>query len=130
MFAAWLPRKLIEPVIAAELQAVQKGWSDLGALSGAALDREIAKVRRDGIAATTDLPVPGISALSAPVFNHSGHLQLAITVIGPTPKIDVSLQGDMRRYYWPSPVACPNNWGMRARPSGVTTYRRSYRRGG
>lgn len=93
VFAAWLPRKLVEPVIAAEMQAVQKGWSDLGALSGAALDREIDKVRLDGIAATTDLPVPGISALSAPVFNHSVHLQLAITVIGPTPKIDVSLDG-------------------------------------
>lgn len=94
VFAAWLPAKLVEPVIAAELQAVQKGWSDLGALSGPALTREIDKVRRDGIAATSDLPVPGISALSAPVFNHSGHLQLAITVIGPTPKIDVSLDGE------------------------------------
>ena len=93
IFAAWLPPRLVEPVIAAELQAAQKGWSDVGALAGEALAREIDKVRRDGIAATTDLPVPGISALSAPVFNHSGHLQLAITVIGPTPKIDVSLQG-------------------------------------
>jgi DNA-binding IclR family transcriptional regulator len=93
VFAAWLPRKLVEPVIAEEMQAAQKGWSDVGALSGTALDREIDKVRQDGIAATTDLPVPGISALSAPVFNHSGHLQLAITVIGPTPKIDVALQG-------------------------------------
>lgn len=93
VFAAWLPQKLVEPVIQQELQAVQKGWSDLGALSGEALTREVEKVRRDGIAATTDLPVPGISALSAPVFNHSGQLQLAITVIGPTPKIDVALEG-------------------------------------
>lgn len=93
IFAAYLPPKLVEPVIDAELQAAQKGWNDSGALSGEALRREVEKVRRDGIAATVDLPVPGISALSAPIFNHSGHLQLAITVIGPTPKIDVSLNG-------------------------------------
>ncbi|MFN4164620.1 MAG: IclR family transcriptional regulator [Ferrovibrio sp.] len=93
IFAAWLPPKLVEPVIEAELQAAQKGWSDVGALAGEALAREVDKVKRDGIAATTDLPVPGISALSAPVFNHSGHLQLAITVIGPTRKIDVGLSG-------------------------------------
>jgi len=93
IFAAWLPPKLVEPVIEAELQAAQKGWSDVGALAGEALAREVEKVKRDGIAATTDLPVPGISALSAPVFNHSGHLQLAITVIGPTRKIDVALGG-------------------------------------
>jgi DNA-binding IclR family transcriptional regulator len=93
IFAAWLPPKLVQPVIEAELQAAQKGWSDVGALAGDALAREVDKVRDDGIAVTTDLPVPGISALSAPVFNHSGHLQLAITVIGPTPKIDVALLG-------------------------------------
>ncbi|HEX6957957.1 MAG TPA: IclR family transcriptional regulator [Ferrovibrio sp.] len=93
IFAAYLPPKLVEPVIQAELQAAQKGWNNSGALSGEALTREIEKVRRDGIAATIDLPVPGISALAAPIFNHSGHLQLAITVIGPTPKIDVGLSG-------------------------------------
>lgn len=93
VFAAYLPPKLVEPVVREELQAAQKGWRDVGALSGEALEQEVEKVRRDGIAATIDLPVPGISALSAPIFNHSGHLQLAITIIGPTPKIDVDLAG-------------------------------------
>ena len=93
VFAAYLPAQLVAPVVQEELRAAQKGWRDVGALSGEALEQEIEKVRRDGIAATIDLPVPGISALSAPIFNHSGHLQLAITIIGPTPKIDVALTG-------------------------------------
>jgi DNA-binding IclR family transcriptional regulator len=93
IFAAWLPQTLVQPVIDAELLAMQRGWSDVGAVSGDALWAEVEKVRRNGIASTTDLPVPGISALSAPVFNHSGHLQLAVTVIGPTRNIDVSLDG-------------------------------------
>lgn len=93
IFAAYLPPQLVAPVVQAELRAAQKGWSDVGALSDEALEREVEKVRRNGIAATTDLPVPGISALSAPVFNHSNHLQLAITIIGPTRNIDVDLAG-------------------------------------
>lgn len=93
IFAAFLPPKLVAPVIEAELQAPQKGWNNSGALAGEALEREIEKTRRNGIAATADLPLPGISALAAPIFNHSGHLQLAITLIGPTPKVDVSLDG-------------------------------------
>jgi len=94
VFAAWMPRTLIDRVVEQELQAAQKGWSDVGALSGEVLEREVDKARRNGIAVTSDLPVPGISALSAPVFNHSGHLQLAITLIGPTRKVDVSLEGE------------------------------------
>lgn len=93
VFAAYLPAKLVEPVIKAELQSAQAGWQGVGALSGDALHREIARVRRAGMATTRDLPVPGISALSAPVFDHSGHLQLAITIIGPTRKVDVDLRG-------------------------------------
>jgi DNA-binding IclR family transcriptional regulator len=93
VFAAWLPPHAIEPVIAEELQAMQRGRHDAGAVSGADLQAAVDVVRRDGIAATTDLPVPGVSALAAPVFDHSGQLQLVITAIGPTPKIDVSLRG-------------------------------------
>lgn len=93
VFAAYLPTKLVEPVIEAELQSGQGGWHGVGALSGEALHREIDRVRQAGMATTRDLPVPGISALSAPVFDHSGHLQLAITIIGPTRKVDVDLRG-------------------------------------
>ncbi len=93
IFAAYLPTKLVEPVIRAELQSAQGGWLDVGALSGDALRRAVDRVRQAGVATTRDLPVPGISALSAPVFDHSGHLQLAITVIGPTRKVDVDLKG-------------------------------------
>lgn len=93
VFAAFLPAKLVEPVIAEELAALQRGWVEIGTLEGDALQAAIAKVKRDGMAATVDLPVPGISALSAPVFNHSGHLQLAVTIIGPTRAVKTSLDG-------------------------------------
>lgn len=93
IFAAYLPPKLVEPVVAAELRAAQKGWRGSGSVGGEDLAHDVDQVRRAGIATTIDLPVPGISALAAPIFNHSGHLQLAITLIGPSHKVDCRIDG-------------------------------------
>lgn len=40
-----------------------------------------------------DIPIPGVSAIAAPVFDHSGTMELAITLIGPTPVIDLEPEG-------------------------------------
>ncbi len=47
-----------------------------------ALEAELA--RRQGYAVAEGSPIPGINGLAAPVFDHTGQLQLVITVIGPT----------------------------------------------
>ncbi len=45
--------------------------------------KEIDQIRDAGYAPTGELPpVPGISAIAAPVFDHSGQLIMAITIIG------------------------------------------------
>jgi len=33
-------------------------------------------------------PIPGINAFSAPIFDHNGHLALALTVLGPKSSCD------------------------------------------
>lgn len=43
---------------------------------------EIEQIRASGYATIEDPPVPGINALSAPVFDHMGQMQCAITAIG------------------------------------------------
>ena len=93
VFAAYMPWKLVEPVVQAELRTAQKGWRGTAEMAMDELLATIETVRRQGLATTIDRPVPGISALSAPVFNHTGQLQLAITVIGPTGKVDCDLSG-------------------------------------
>lgn len=43
---------------------------------------ELEKIREAGYATVIDPPVPGINAISTPVFDHSGQMQFAITIIG------------------------------------------------
>jgi len=54
--------------------------SPAGAFRAAAL-RE---VRDCGYATTRDVPIRGVSAIAAPVFEHTGVMKLALTLIGPT----------------------------------------------
>jgi DNA-binding IclR family transcriptional regulator len=54
------------------------------------------EVRERGMARSVDVPSPGISSLSAPVFDAQGTLQLALTVIGPSAALDIA---------WNSPTA-------------------------
>nr|WP_028029465.1 IclR family transcriptional regulator [Gemmobacter nectariphilus] len=84
LFAALLPRKTTEPLVRQELPdpAQQRAyWAD------------VAEDARRGFTTTLDLPIPGVSAVSAPVFDHTGAMQLAITVIGPTAQIDLDTDG-------------------------------------
>ena len=39
--------------------------------------------------------LPGISAMSAPVFDQRGHMVLALTLIGPTPAFDADPGGPL-----------------------------------
>jgi DNA-binding IclR family transcriptional regulator len=49
-------------------------------------------VRKLGYATTEGRPVPGVNAISAPVFDRTGQIQCAITLIGPTAALP--LDGD------------------------------------
>jgi len=86
LFRAYLSPSLTEPVLAAELAA------SAGASSGAGaepVDRDALRARLDRIAAqgyatTRDIPIPGVSAVAVPIFDHTATMRLAVTVIGPT----------------------------------------------
>jgi DNA-binding IclR family transcriptional regulator len=82
LFAAHLPAA----VIAASI-GTRAGHID------AAFERELASVRRDGLARVVDAAVPGVSALAAPVFDASGTLVLSLTAIGPTAVLDTAADG-------------------------------------
>jgi DNA-binding IclR family transcriptional regulator len=80
LFAALLPRHVV-----ASAQA------DVD--FDAAFERELEDVRRHRISRAVDAAVVGFSALAAPVFEGSGAIVLSLTVIGPTPSFDVSIDG-------------------------------------
>jgi DNA-binding IclR family transcriptional regulator len=59
-----------------------------------AMQKTLKDIRSSGMAQVVSEPLPGINALSAPVFDHEGHLALVITVLGPTALFDPALDGD------------------------------------
>jgi DNA-binding IclR family transcriptional regulator len=40
-------------------------------------------------------PIPGINAICAPVFEHTGAIRLGITAIGPAGNFDAGWQGEI-----------------------------------
>ncbi|MBO1074611.1 IclR family transcriptional regulator [Roseomonas marmotae] len=83
LFAAFLPRAQVQPLLAEELRGVGGTNRKIGrATSEARLEHDIAAIRTLGYATTEGVPVPGINAVSAPVFDHMEQMQLAVTAIG------------------------------------------------
>ncbi|EAU44559.1 IclR family transcriptional regulator [Salipiger bermudensis] len=80
IFTAFLPDAIVRDAIASE----KRERADSGRVGTARFmsRKEIDQIREQGYATVEQPPVPGISAYSAPVFDHSGQLVMAITIIG------------------------------------------------
>ncbi len=93
VFAAFLPPKQVERMIELERNsgvAAQFGVPDIRAEK---LEKLLAEVRKRGMARVQGEPIPGINAMCAPVFEHSGAIRLGITAIGPAGSFDVGWDG-------------------------------------
>ncbi len=104
VFAAHLPWATIDGMLEHEAMRL---YGD-GTLSGAAssapaphaslpppLARTLQEVRRRGLARAVGKPIPGINALSVPVFDFNGRVVLAMTALGPAGTFDPSWDGDL-----------------------------------
>ncbi len=89
LFAAWLPRAQVQPVLKEEDRAAGRRPAGFDA----ALQNELQAVRDEGISWVQDRSLPGISAMAAPVFDNGGRLVLALTAIGTTSGMDLHPQG-------------------------------------
>ncbi|MBP6019788.1 MAG: IclR family transcriptional regulator [Burkholderiaceae bacterium] len=94
VFAAWLPPKIAQHYIEREIGDTQVVTS-ISPLrpSPAALQSMLDQVRKVGIAQAQGNPLPGIDALSVPVFDHTGSITLSLTSLGPSTLFDVSIDG-------------------------------------
>jgi DNA-binding IclR family transcriptional regulator len=90
VFAAFMPATLVEARIKAELREGSRTQRVGPPASRASIAEEIETVRRAGYATAEGAPVPGINALSAPVFDHTGQIQMAITLIGPAAALPIA----------------------------------------
>ncbi|VTU38772.1 Glycerol operon regulatory protein [Variovorax sp. PBL-H6] len=60
-----------------------------------AFEAQLHAVREHGMSRSDGEIVPGVSAMSAPVFDHTGAIALAITAIGTTAVFDASWEGSV-----------------------------------
>jgi DNA-binding IclR family transcriptional regulator len=90
VFAAFLPPKVVEPALARELESLDLIRQTGGPVDPDALQAEFAAIRQRGYGTIVDRPIPGLSAIAAPVFDFTTRIQLAMTLVGPTRAMDTS----------------------------------------
>ena len=91
LYAAFLPEAAVRPLYEAErrLAGAAGGAGAAGLPSWAQFAKTtLAQVRQQGLGRAEGSVVAGVSALSAPVFDHRGQIVLALTVIGPSAALD------------------------------------------
>lgn len=86
---------------------------------GTAFDREIDQVRADGIAGIDGVALPGLSAISVPVFDARGQLVLSLTAIGPSATFDATIAGAVASRLKPAALQLSMRLGWKP-PGGAT----------
>ncbi|MEI2417021.1 IclR family transcriptional regulator [Orrella sp. JC864] len=117
VYAAWLPPKVAEHYIAREADdaAVVTGRNQVRP-DPAEWQALLAAVRGQGMARALGTPLPGVDALSAPVFDHTGALVLALTALGPTGLFDADWDGPVARQLHECTAEISRKLGYRGAP--------------
>jgi DNA-binding IclR family transcriptional regulator len=89
-FLTWLPEVQTRALVRAELEENRR--LRLAPASAADVERAVADARRHGLARTSHF-IPGISGIAAPVFTHTGDMELALIALGYSATLDLSLSG-------------------------------------
>ncbi len=97
VFAAFLPERMTAQLVQEELGRLAKSEQTAVRLSKKYVDEDLDDVRRRRMARAVGHPIPGINAFSAPVFDHTGHIALAITAMGPAGTFDPDWDGSTAR---------------------------------
>lgn len=94
LFAAFMQPTLVEPVLTAEFKEASKNNGHPGGLK--AYRAALAQVRAEGCATTIGNPIPGIGAISVPIFDLNDRMIAAVTAIGPEELIDDKIGSSQR----------------------------------
>ncbi len=93
VFAAWMPKKTVAPLIAAEIKAPDVP-PELKSKTG--IEAMLADIRDKGFADTAGFHrVPGVAAVAAPVFNFKNEITMAVVVVGVQGMFDMSADGQV-----------------------------------
>ncbi len=91
VFSAWMPQAIVEAALAQE--SVRAAGHALGAAECRRFLEELAAIRSQGMELRRDTPMPGLSAMSAPVFGLSGEMAFALTLFDETGAMELGFDG-------------------------------------
>lgn len=94
VFAACLPHDVVAAMLKQEALRLY-GTDERARPDAAAMKRTLDGVQKRGLARAVGKPIPGINALSAPVFDFNGRIVLAITALGPSGTFDAAWDGQL-----------------------------------
>ena len=86
-FLAYLPREATKEILAREMREIK--------MSNDEVKKLIERIRQEGLTRIRDTMMVGLSAVSAPVFDHDGRLAYVITCMGPSNTFDTSADGSI-----------------------------------
>lgn len=91
LFGAYLDAPVVRQLLDEERRRDKSlvGWKEFEA--------QLTDVRAHGVSRSEGEIVPGVNAMSAPVFDHTGAIVLAITAIGPAGTFGTTWNGDIAR---------------------------------
>jgi DNA-binding IclR family transcriptional regulator len=95
VFAAYLPPKMTEKLAYAECQRLVPQDENEQRSAMREFELSLNEVREHNMARAVEHPVPGINALSVPVFNHDGHIVLALTAMGSKAVLDADWNSEL-----------------------------------
>jgi len=104
LFGAYLDPEVVRGLLEQERQREQKGpavppqrgMPPVQPLPGwPAFEAQLNEVRAHGLSRSEGEILPGVSAMSAPVFDHTGAIVLAVTAIGPAAIFDTHWEGEI-----------------------------------
>lgn len=95
VFAAFLPRPLIEKMLVDD--RIRLGPDIAHPLEAKVVEDMIDEARKRRMSRGVNHPTPGVASFSAPVFDYSGNIALAVTILGPTGTFDVKWDGPVAK---------------------------------
>ena len=126
LYAAFLPEAVVRPLYEAERRGAERSSAPDSRRAAAAAKAlptwaqfaktTLAEVRAQGLGRSDGAVVAGVSALSAPVFDHLGDVVLALTVIGPSAALDSRWDGPLAGLMRQAAAALSARLGHRPAP--------------
>lgn len=95
VFSAYMPRQAIAKMLLDD--RIRLGPDIAQPLDEKTVDGYIEETRQRKLSRGINYPTPGVASFSAPVFDYSGNIALAITIMGPTGIFDVDWEGPVAK---------------------------------